>query len=104
MLYNPNWTKADPLTLEALIAWLETKPADEVYCYMDLGRCLAAQYNASIGRQYYLNGFADSLNKAKSITSASPFDWQLEDIARRQPYTFGAALSRARAMLAKQEA
>lgn len=101
MLYNPNWTKADPLTLEALIAWLETKLADGTYCYMDTGRCLAAQYNASIGRQYNLGNFIAGLIATMSTTSASPFDWQLECIARRGPYTFGAALSRAHAMLAK---
>jgi hypothetical protein len=42
----------NPNSLTALIAWLKTKAADEAYCYMDRGKCLAAQYKASIGEIY----------------------------------------------------
>lgn len=92
MLFDPKWevqTKIDPLTIEAVIAWLERQPADQVYCYMDRGRCLAAQYNASIGRHY--DGCA------LSLTGDTTFDERLERIAVMKPYTFGAALTRARA-------
>lgn len=93
MLYNPNWTKADPLTLDALIAWLETKPATRRYCYSDRGHCLAAQYNASIGRKYRVTSLFRPVDN---------FDFKLEYIAVQVPSTFGAALARARAMLAEQ--
>jgi hypothetical protein len=97
MLYDPKWekteTKIDPLTLRALIAWLEKQPPEKIYCYGDTGRCLAAQYNQSLGRAYLpilLLGWRGDCLK---------FDYDLEEIALTEPHTFGAALERARAAL-----
>lgn len=89
MIYDPKWeveTKADPLTLESLIAWLEKQPAEKKYCYMHDGICLAAQYNQSIGRKY-----------ETYIKEDGSFDAALELIASGGKWTFGAALERARA-------
>lgn len=49
MLYDPKWekqaeTKADPLSLEALIAWLEKQPASIEYDYTDPRDCLLCRY------------------------------------------------------------
>lgn len=96
MLYDPKWektteTKADPLTLDALIAWLETKPAAKTYCYDDHGHCLAAQYNASIGREYSV------IPVGHRATVHDEFDYQLEFIAVwPNEHTFGNALKVAR--------
>ncbi len=86
MLDNVKWylpKVADPQSLGALITWLEPFPAKKPYCYTDSGKCLAAQYNKSIGRPY-------------ASTHLTPFDCDLELIALEEPHTFGAALERAR--------
>jgi hypothetical protein len=97
MLYNKRWdeTKADQLTLPALIAWLEKQPADEEYCYVDAGRCLAAQYHQSIGLPYTSAPFDASRS---SYPPNEPFGSRLERIGYDSPRTFGAALERARAI------
>lgn len=103
MLYNPNWeqkTKTDPLTLPALIAWLELQPADETYCYVDTGECLIAQYlNAqgirisSVSPDHYCD--ADRV--------PHPMPLHFDSIANGKDAgdlnTFGRALARARAAL-----
>lgn len=49
MLYNKDWNKpkvtpADPLSLDGLIAWLETKDPSESYHFTDAGHCMLAQW------------------------------------------------------------
>lgn len=47
MLYAPKWdqkTKADPMKLETLIAWLEQHHPETRYVYGDIDNCLLAQY------------------------------------------------------------
>lgn len=93
MFFDPGTkteTKADPLSLDSLIAWLEKQRAGAVYCYEDHGQCLAAQYNRSIDRDYSapLCGWPP--------TAEDDFDYRLEWIALQKPRTFGAALERAR--------
>jgi hypothetical protein len=78
--------KVDPLSLPALIAWLERQPAQNHYDYGCVGHCLAAQYNQFIGRKYTV----------KSIYDPESFDVALERIVVSVPFTFGAALDRAR--------
>jgi len=94
MLYDPKWektVKADPLSLPALIAWLEQQPANLRYCYTSVGHCLAAQYNASIGREYHTPMVFDQPEISDS------FDLILEWIAiHASPMTFGGALKLAR--------
>lgn len=95
MLHNPKWDappKVDPLTLTALIAWLEQQPAKRSYCYINELGCLAYQYNKSIGRKYV----------TRETREPKRFDYTLENIASVEPYTFGAALERARKLAAKQ--
>jgi hypothetical protein len=101
MLYDKRWdakvsVKVNPLSLEALIAWLEKKPAEKRYCYDDAGRCLAAQYNKSLGREYDVQWIG------REPTPDSSFDYCLEWIAIEKPRTFGAALERARDLQAQR--
>lgn len=87
MLWDPKWekqTKADPKSLQSFIAWLETKNPDESYSYMNCrGACLVGQYMAHHGVVWSSAGFDEF---------ADPFN----NIAASGPYTFGAALERAR--------
>ena len=93
MLYDPKWgrkakLRLKPKTLEHLIAWLERQPAERVYCFTNNGTCLLAQYKRSYSpRSTYalLDEFPRSFMFAAGIESD---DW-----------TFGAALTRARALM-----
>lgn len=89
MLYDPKWeneTKTVP-SLRGLIEWLETKNPKEKYNYDDCsGTCLVDLYGASIG--------IDCL----AATPLAVFS-TLEEywcVAGDRPWTFGAALKRAR--------
>lgn len=84
MLYDPKWekeTKANPLTLDGFIAWLEQQPTDGVYRFVNPTECVLAKY---------IGGFCGG-------------DEQYAIIGHRQyiiqdhPRTFGGALERARA-------
>jgi len=97
MLYDPKWTetKADPLTLESLIAWLEKQPAAKRYGYNNCnGRCLYGQYMASHGVPW------DVCGASESRTARGEFCSLVYDlVASQRPWTFGAALKRARAAI-----
>jgi hypothetical protein len=87
MLYDPKWeapTKINLFTLPSLIAWLEKQPPRARYDFWDCeGKCLLDRYVAGIGlRRTYSN-----------YTKASAFG---SEIACTKPWTFGAALKRAR--------
>lgn len=105
MLYDPKWdkteTKADPFSLESLIAWLEKQPAEATYDYGDSRQCMAAQCLRSHGvdesRYVGLSGYAleDFFPGFRAIAIGDA------DIVS-DGWTFGAALSRARAVLASR--
>lgn len=111
MLYDPKWeipVKADPLLLDALIAWLEKHPADEQYCFTDYGLCLAAQYNASIGRRYDRDHIRLDVYSTIALGgrhSNATFDEKLEAIAcavgDSSGWTFGEAVERAHKIAAR---
>lgn len=97
MLYDPKWeqkteTKADPFSLQSLIAWLEKQPAAGEYNFLNCsGGCLYGLYMQS-------HGFLQEsyLKQAK--------DFRLlvfEYVAMPEPWTFGAALERARKIAAQ---
>lgn len=89
LLYNPTWTKDHKPCLDDLISWLATKDPKETYVYRNCAECLAAQYNDSLGRIYYIPRYFFHLGD---------FDCQMETIARNGESTFGAALIRAKQM------
>jgi hypothetical protein len=79
----------NPLSLTTLIAWLQTKNPAEFYAFSDLcGKCLFSQYLTSMGFN-------------PEPTSEYTFDtWALHlyfgEVASMKPFTFGAALERAK--------
>lgn len=97
MLYDTRWdkTKTDPLSLESLIAWLETMPADKTYCYNDSGNCLFHQYLTAMGEQN-ISVAGTHWYDGREIFHL-PENFIL--IPVRAPHTFGAALERAKAAL-----
>ncbi len=97
MLYNKALDKPQQKsrTWAHLIAWLETKDPDEEYAYCNQFSCLAAQYNASIGRDYN-DGAVFSNAPSENPSTYFSFDRRLERLASKTPHNFGAALERAR--------
>jgi hypothetical protein len=99
MLYDPKWeseTKADPLKVDTLIAWLEKQPADEAYCYQDHGRCLFGQYFTAMGfKNVSVGGITFSYGDSEKWEHRMDLPQGWSGIASRQPRTFGAALERA---------
>lgn len=94
MLYDPKWeVKAEPtymgIGLQSFVAWLGHMPENEPYNYADPDRCAAGQYSHSLG-----------LGAVRSFLSHdSPVAMTIFRIVQPKPWTFGAALSRARALL-----
>lgn len=104
---NPG-VKADPFSLESLIAWLERRPGETEYDFWDCARCMIAQYALDTGirltagdsgSQYreILERFAANDGCRWNTTPAA-------EVAAHTPHTFGAALDRARALLSSSEA
>lgn len=78
---------ADPFSLEALVGWLEKQPGDDAYDYNSFGNCLMDQYLISAGL-CWMNDYRHFLDVPTRVV-----------IAQRMPWTFGAALERARSLL-----
>lgn len=102
MLYDPKWEKdkqLGPISLRALIAWLETKPPKEKYEYCFPQSCALAQFRAACG-------FAgrDLIIDLGMVGSEYEHSWQsdLDDIVNQIDCTFGGALKRARKVLARR--
>ncbi len=76
-----------------LIAFLEANPNTK-YEYSSTDNCAAAQFNKSIGREYPL---AHALSESQSDNIRS-FDGRLEKAARQQPWNFGSASERFKAL------
>lgn len=93
MLYNEAWSKskvevkADPFSLESIIAWGEKQPADRNYNWVS-SDCYLCQYLKANG--YKVSDY-DKININDRV-----------DVAFDRPHTFGAALTRAREALASR--
>ena len=100
MLYDAKrWdkqTRADPFSLESLIAWLEKQPADNTYCYLDHGYCLLSQYFIAQGMEA-VHVFSCGGFKHDGIDDDYPLEFDV--IAAEGVHTFGAALERARSLI-----
>lgn len=102
MLYDKRWDKTeakpDVFSLEGLIAWLEMQRPDEKYDYGCNGHCLLAQYFDAAGYDvagvggYY---FRTTQEPEHKILLPNHFN----NVAISAPYSFGAALDRARKAL-----
>jgi hypothetical protein len=93
MLYDKKWDAKPDLeyqgiTLSGFIAWLEQQPADKEYNYFRSDLCAAAQYLQSQGR------------RGQDCIIQLPLNW-LNEIVMFKPWTFGAALDRAREVAAR---
>ena len=105
--HQPITTKpADPFSLPALIAWLETMPAAKPYDFNCYGECMLAQWLISIdpksrsagtfdGYEYIVHGEKVKLRQYRHIAYG--------DIRGDDSRTFGAALTRARKALSDQQ-
>jgi hypothetical protein len=99
MLYDPKWeqqTKTDPWSMASFIAWLEQKPADEKYCYVETGRCLIAQYLLHLGHEFVSVGPGGRYSLSLPIQDDHQAPKPIWQVAICEPWTFGAALKRAR--------
>jgi hypothetical protein len=97
MLYDPKWEKpkTKALTLAGLIAWLETQPAEGRYNYnCQNGSCLLDRYITSVtGKPSRPTALHWDICGGESECST---------ITYNQPWTFGAALARAREVRSPQ--
>jgi len=104
MLYDPKWAKpevkADPFSLSGLVAWLEQQPKRRRYNYWNCeGKCLYGLYMASHGIAWSESGG----NKGDAHPRGRFCSIVYDRVASSTPYTFGAALKRARAALGTVE-
>lgn len=102
MLYDKRWdVQTDMYSLASLIAWLEQQPAEESYCYADNGKCLLGQYFSEKSGKLVLVGSNDvcfALDKPDHWSKDVYFSRYFGLIACGRPWTFGAALARAKAL------
>lgn len=98
MLYDTRWeVKADPFSLDSLVAWLEKQPAAKVYCYADTGHCLLSQYFTAMGFELICMGSVDFIHKFSCADlHRADLPPRFNSIAVGHPQTFGKALARAR--------
>jgi hypothetical protein len=91
MLYDPKWKRE---TVVDLAAWLETKPADAAYNFLNYGSCLIAEWMEGVEKDCW----------ALDV-KLMYHGWDKACVARGKnnntaEWTYGAALARARAALA----
>lgn len=101
MLSNDKWrVSKDIHSLDNLIAWLETQPADKEYDYLDNQNCVLAQYFKASGIKVHgVAGLAYRTGENSSDYIPLPLSFQsvaVDDIRKIGGSTFGAALKRAR--------
>lgn len=106
MLYDKRWdakVKADPLSLDNLIAWLEKKPSDKGYDYGCNGHCLFGQYlsQAYDGKANVGSNEFDIWKDDKWLIEDMNLPRGWGDLAWEHPRTFGGALDRARKLAAR---
>jgi len=91
MLNRIEWDKpkvADVFSLDSLIAWLEKQPAETAYDWYDIEGCLSCAYLRAQGVR---DPSGDGL-----LSRVFSNHEQYHAVGRPMPWTFGAALTRAR--------
>jgi hypothetical protein len=89
-------------SLSGLIAWLETKnPAEEYEYYHCHGACLIGQYVNAIGWRWGEYRGSDGSGRGQRWWVA-PEQEAIRNMSAGWPYTFGAALERARELARTQ--
>lgn len=94
-------TKPGVFSLEGLIAWLRTQEPAKEYDYLACdGTCLLDAYLIAHGATTDDDGGADYKNFYQPLANISVGDDSIEGaVACATPYTYGAALQRAEALL-----
>jgi hypothetical protein len=88
----------NPMSIEALAAWLETKDQKETYNYGDTHNCLICQYFNSIGLTFKsVGGSSWADNTGNFYDLSKEFRRVANGTSGQQ--TFGHALERARSFL-----
>jgi hypothetical protein len=97
-------TKPDVFSLDGLIAWLEKQPGEREYDYCSSPDCLLTRYFASHGVDH-TPPTPGKLTTSCIYGGRSIYNSPMHTAARHAPWTFGAALQRARdlAALARQK-
>ena len=101
---------ADIFSLEGLRDWLRTQPPHGTYCFSNTSGCLLFQYLTargipvrSVGGWTYRDADGKSHNFPDYDPEAiDPTQGPLNQVSVGNPRTFGAALTRCAALLAKQ--
>ncbi len=93
MLYDKRWdTKIQQPSLVGLIAWLETQPGETEYWFINPDDCLVARYLKAIGQPHRMaTADIETVFGERGYLAAS-----------RRPYTYKAALRRARGGLLRE--
>lgn len=103
MLYDPRWDKhlkAATLSIDSLIAWLETQDPATEYTYRRIDDCLICRMVKSLGYPKARVGSTMVWLRTSGMDDADiPLPRQMDDIAGQYPHTYGAALTRARAVV-----
>ena len=85
-----------PIGLDGLIDWLEGQDPETEYDYGQSRECLMTVYGHAVGQ------LGISFSPCQPDDQRRPKDWvmslDLWDVARTRPFTYGAALSRAKAL------
>lgn len=98
MLYDPKWekteTKADVYSVASLVAWLEKQPPDKSYDWYSVTGCLVCNYltDATGNKTPWHN------DEDKSYKTVFPNGPAYHFVGGREPWTYGAALERARTL------
>jgi hypothetical protein len=87
-------------SLENLVAWSEKQPADKEYDFW-CDQCFLGQYFEDHGFRIRMIGVGTVTFKGHETRQLPP---GFNEIAQQTPHTFGAALGRARRMLAARRA
>jgi hypothetical protein len=104
MLFDRKW---DLCSLEAVIAWLKTKPANEWYDYSDSARCAGGQYikEKGLGPHVHYEDILDGPTDRPTNGPASRtavFNTDQLRAGRPSDWTFGKALARAEKLQAER--
>lgn len=94
--------KHDVFSLEGLIAWLETQPPETEYDFRDILDCLLCRYGRAAGLNVHSAGGSDIVRYRQDGSTERSAGFA-KDVASDLPWTYGAALTRARALLAEGE-
>lgn len=102
MLYDKRWdkpVKADTFSVAGLIAWLETQSPEQEYNWSDIDGCVLCNYlRAVTGVSRPAGTYWVNKTGGLGRNTLGP-DWGYWEICQTLPWTYGAALTRARALL-----